>query len=148
MKKIGCFRQDGQNFSGNITTLQFSVQARLIPNEQKAGINAPDYLLVQTKAGGYHPEIGGAWKRVKPEDKTPYLQVEIDDPSCTRPILATLWKAEDGMWYLFWNRHAISEQDAESFYVQDELKPPVGWHRPVQKITTYLQELYPDLVVS
>lgn len=147
MKKIGCFREDGQNFSGNITTLQFSVQARLVPNQNKIGANAPDFNLVQTKTNGYQPEIGHAWKRISREDNTPYLEVEIDDPSCQHPILATLWQSEDGLWYLFWNRHATGSHDAEKLFVQEELKPQMAWHRAPQKMTNFLQELFPQLVV-
>jgi len=147
MKKIGCFRQDGQNFNGNITTLQFSVQACIMPNENKTGVQDADYVIVQTKAGGYQPEIGSARQCYTRTDKTPYLAIEIDDPSCHHPILATLWKAEDGLYYLFWNRHRAGSQDVESFYVQEELKPPMAWHRAPQKITAYLQELFPQLVV-
>ena len=121
MKKIGCFRQDGQGFNGNITTLQFSVQAQLVPNDNKTGAGAPDYGLVQTKNGIYQPEIGNAWKRVSRKDNVPYLEVEIDDPSCQRPIFSTLWRAEDGLWYLFWNRSVAEGHDAENLYVQEEL---------------------------
>jgi len=147
MKKIGCFRQDKDQFSGNITTLQFSVQARLIPNENKNGAAAPDYLLVQTKASGYCPEIGHGWARKTRDGLTDYVEIEIDDPSCQHPILATLWRAEDGLWYLFWNRHAVGDHDAESLYVQEELKPPLAWHRKPQKMTAYLQELFPQLAL-
>ena len=146
MKKIGCFREDGQVFSGNITTLQFSVQAKLVPHEH-AGGGVPDFRLVQTKAGGYMPEIGHARKRISREDGTAYLEVEIDDPSCSHPIFATLWQAADGLWYLFWNRHATGSQDAEKLYVQEELKPQMAWHRAPQKMTNFLQELFPQLVV-
>jgi uncharacterized protein (DUF736 family) len=149
MKKIGCFRQDGKNFNGNITTLQFSVQARLVPNERKTTTDAiaPDYLLIHTKTGSYHPEIGHAWQRYTREDNVPYLEIEIDDPTCQRPILATLWRAEDGLWYLFWNRYATGDHDAEKLLVQEELKPPMAWQRAPQKMTAYLQELFPQLVI-
>ena len=147
MKKIGCFRQDGQTFSGNITTLQFSVQARLVPSENKVGVKSPDFRLVQTKTGGYQPEIGSAWKRLSREGNLPYLEVEIDDPSCQHPILATLWQTQDGLWYLFWNRNAHGNHDAESLYIQEELKPQLAWHRVPQKATHFLQELFPQLVI-
>ena len=146
MKKIGCFRQDNAHFCGNITTLQFSVQARLVPVEGKDAAAAPDYRLVQTKANGYAPEIGAGWKR-RTRDGHDYIEVEIDDPSCLRPILAHLWRGDDGLWYLFWNRHATGTHDPESLYVQEELKPPMAWHRAPQKITAYLHELFPQLAI-
>jgi uncharacterized protein (DUF736 family) len=147
MKKIGCFRQDGDSFSGNITTLQFSVQARLIPNAQKKAVGDADYMIVQTKTGAYQPEIGAARVKYTREDHRLYLAVEIDDPSCRHPIYATLWQAEDGLWYLFWSRHVVGEPEAEGLYVQEELKPPIGWHRAPQRMTAYLQELFPQLVI-
>jgi uncharacterized protein (DUF736 family) len=143
MKKIGCFRQEGQSFSGNITTLQFSVSARLVPNDNKEGANAPDYLLVQAKAGGdFLPEIGSAWKKTSRQGNVPYLAVEIDDPSCNHPILATLWQVEDDMWVLFWSRYATGSEDAERLFVQEELKPPTGWHRQLQVNTQYMRETF------
>ncbi|MDR3450237.1 MAG: DUF736 domain-containing protein [Alphaproteobacteria bacterium] len=145
MKKIGCFRQDGENFSGNITTLQFSVQARLTPALHKRVASDADYILTQTKTGFYAPEIGSAWKRAN-ADGVAYLTVEIDDPTCRHPIAATLWQAEDGLWYLFWNRGSGSG-DAEKLLIQEELKPPMAWHRAPQKMTAYLQELFPQLVL-
>jgi uncharacterized protein (DUF736 family) len=144
MKKIGCFRQEGQSFNGNITTLQFSVAARLVPNEEKVGASSPDYLLVQdAKAESeYLPEIGSAWNKVSRQGNLPYLAVEIDDPSCQHPILATLWQAEDGLWYLYWNRFATGSEDAERLFVQEELKPPTGWHRQLQANSRYMKEVY------
>ncbi len=147
MKKIGCFRQDGENFSGNITTLQFTVQARIVPNAHKRTADDADYIIVQAKTGAYQAEIGSAWIKRTNEDHTLYLSVEIDDPSCRHPIHAVLWQAEDGLWNLFWSRHVAGNSEAEALYVQEELKPPAAWQRRPQKMTAYLQELFPQLVV-
>jgi uncharacterized protein (DUF736 family) len=145
MKKIGCFRKEGENFIGTITTLQLNVRARITAVENKISPSAADYIVTHVTGGSFAPELGAAWKRHSKDHGAPYIMVEIDDPSCAEPIAAVLWKGKDDYYYLYWDRNSSGDHIAERLLVQEELKPQLGIMGLPERVTAYVAQIVPEL---
>lgn len=104
MSLIGQFNRTKSGYAGRVRTLGLDVELVLVPAEQSAAENAPDYRVHL----GYDddgPEVGAGWKRTG-EKAGDYVSLQLDDPSFGHPIRANLFQSADdkSAWGLHWNR--------------------------------------------
>ena len=101
MNTIGTFRQDGENFIGNVNTLAFSGSVTIEPIREKRGENSPDF---QVFARSNRAQVGAARKKLSEAGKD-YLSMRLDDPSFPAPIFCRLvrFEGEEGH-RLIWSR--------------------------------------------
>ncbi len=104
MPQIGAFTVRDGRYSGFIRTLTVNAKIRLEPTRQKGPgepkADAPDYRVYSGVC-----ELGAAWRRGGESGGTPYLSVELDDPSFPAPIRAALFENErEGTAVLVWKR--------------------------------------------
>ncbi|MBO9707985.1 MAG: DUF736 domain-containing protein [Caulobacter sp.] len=100
MSTIGTFKTVGDEFHGDVFTLELQLQGvRFVPTTDRTGENAPSHLVYAGRV-----EIGVAWPQ-KTGDGRPYHSVKFDDASLSNPINANLFKDEvgDGR-TLIWSR--------------------------------------------
>jgi uncharacterized protein (DUF736 family) len=97
MSVIGTFVPTADGYVGHIRTLTVRRRVRIMVNEHAETANAPDFKLMCGET-----EIGAAWKALT-KDERPYLSVQIDDPSWSAPIRASLFEHE-GSAQLVWVR--------------------------------------------
>ena len=147
MKKIGCFRQDEQEFSGTITLLQTDIKARIVPIRHKGSPRAPDFLILKDGSDNFVGELGSAWQKHSTEHNIPFLDVILDSPALPHPVNAILCEGSDGLWYLYWDRILVGEQMLQTLYVQEELKPGLGI-RPISRLTPHILKFFPDLAYA
>lgn len=147
MKKIGCFRQEANAWTGTIAVMPFETQARIVPAPSPPSAESPDYLVQKGPGNdGFAIELGHGWVRHSRERNVNYIDISLDDPSLPRAIHGILWQdPADGLWYLYWDRNVRGEHAMERLYVQEELKPQIGI-RPLSRITAHMMLFYPDLV--
>jgi hypothetical protein len=100
--------------------------------------------LIDKRKSGYAAELGVAWQRCTRDGKHPYLQAELDDPTCPHPINAILCEGVDGVHYLYWDRNMTGDHIAERLYVQEEAKPQLGI-TGAKNITDRQREFFPSL---
>ena len=100
MANIGTFRKTGNEYTGEIATLDLQARnVRLIPETRATGDNAPSHRVYVGRA-----EIGAAWEKVS-QDGRVYLGLKLDDPSFSQPIYANLFDDEGGETHsLVWSR--------------------------------------------
>ncbi|NQE65557.1 DUF736 domain-containing protein [Caulobacter sp. RHG1] len=100
MATIGTFKKIGDEFQGDIFTLELQVQGvRFVPVSGRAGENPPSHLIHAGRV-----EIGVAWAQ-KTADGRPYHSVKLDDASLSAPINANLYETETSEEYnLIWSR--------------------------------------------
>ena len=100
MATIGTFKKMGDEFQGEIFTLELQVQGvRCVPAPGRGGDNPPSHLIYAGRV-----EIGVAWVQ-KTADGRPYHSVKLDDASLSAPINANLYENETGDEYtLIWSR--------------------------------------------
>jgi uncharacterized protein (DUF736 family) len=100
MSMIGRFTasRDG-GYQGTIRTLTIQAKTRIVPNDDKAGDNPPDYrfFIGQTQIGASWPAQSGG------EEPKAYQRVVLDDPMFPEPIRAALFE-EDNEARLVWTR--------------------------------------------
>lgn len=103
MPQIGQFTAENENFVGRVHTLTLYRELTIVPAEDSATENAPDYRVHHGDADG--PEIGAAWKRTG-EKAGEYLSVLLDDPALPQPIRANLFQngSDKTSWSLHWSR--------------------------------------------
>jgi uncharacterized protein (DUF736 family) len=100
MANIGSFKKVGQEYQGEIVTLQMQARGvRIAPEADRGNDKAPSHRVFAGKA-----EIGAAWTETSKAGRD-YLSVKLDDPSFAAPIYANLFEAEgeDGF-SLVWTR--------------------------------------------
>ncbi|MFQ6548558.1 DUF736 domain-containing protein [Aestuariibius sp. 2305UL40-4] len=86
MATIGTFKKTGNEYVGEIVTLNVQAQnVRIVPEDSAPGENAPSHRVFVGRA-----EIGAAWSKRSNEDRD-YLSLKLDDPSFTQPIYANLF---------------------------------------------------------
>ena len=102
MATIGTFKTSGDEFLGEIITLQVQAKnVRIVPDSPRPADNSPSHRVYVGRA-----EIGAAWSMTSAEGR-PYLTVKLDDPSFSAPIFANLVGDEDGAGHtLTWIRSA------------------------------------------
>ncbi len=99
MATIGSFKKVGNDFQGEINTLNLSRSVRIVAEANRASENAPSHRVYVGRA-----EIGAAWSK-RSEEGRDYLSLKLDDPSFTAPIYANLFDDEGGEGYtLLWSR--------------------------------------------
>ena len=100
MAQIGSFTAKDGKYTGTIRTMTINVKAQLVPNKKKAIESAPDFRIY---AGG--AELGAAWREESKGGETPYLSVQLDDPSFASPIRAAFFENEaEGTGVMVWTR--------------------------------------------
>ncbi|WP_419914873.1 DUF736 domain-containing protein [Hoeflea sp.] len=100
MATIGTFKRTGNEFVGEIVTLNVKAQnVRIVPEDGQAGDNAPSHRVYVDRA-----EIGAGWSKRSNENRD-YLSLKLDDPSFNQPIYANLF-ADGGeeTYSLIWSR--------------------------------------------
>ena len=99
MANIGSFKRVGNDFQGEINTLNLAKSVRIVAEANRASENAPSHRVYVGRA-----EIGAAWSK-RSEEGRDYLSLKLDDPSFTAPIYANLFDDEGGEGYtLLWSR--------------------------------------------
>jgi uncharacterized protein (DUF736 family) len=100
MANIGNFKKLGDEFQGEIVTLQMQAKnVRFTPEEDRGNDKAPSHRVFAGRA-----EIGAAWTETSKAGRE-YLSVKLDDPSFAAPIYANLFEAEGEDGYnLVWTR--------------------------------------------
>jgi uncharacterized protein (DUF736 family) len=99
MANIGSFKKVGNDFQGEINTLNLAKSVRIVAEANRASENAPSHRVYVGRA-----EIGAAWSK-RSEEGRDYLSLKLDDPSFTAPIYANLFDDEGGEGYtLLWSR--------------------------------------------
>ncbi len=145
MKKIGCFRKDGQEFNGRINLVHLEIEAKIVPVQKKASSRSHDFQIFKSGKDSFMSELGIGWQKYSPNDRIPYLDLNLDDPSFPHAINGVLCEGGDGLWHLYWSRVGIQEEMIETLYVQEELKPQLGI-RPIANLTLNILRFYPELV--
>ena len=100
MATIGIFKKVGNDFQGEINTLNLSKAVRIVAEQNRSSNeNAPSHRVFVGRA-----EIGAAWSK-RSEEGRDYLSLKLADPSFTAPIYANLFDDEGGEGYtLLWSR--------------------------------------------
>ena len=100
MATIGSFKKVGNDFQGEIITLNLNKAVRIIAEQNRSSNeNAPSHRIFVGRA-----EIGAAWSK-RSEEGRDYLSLKLDDPSFNTPIYANLFDDEGGEGYtLLWSR--------------------------------------------
>ncbi|UPJ48470.1 DUF736 domain-containing protein [Bradyrhizobium sp. 200] len=100
MANIGSFKKVGNDFQGEIITLNLNKAVRIVAEQNRSSNeNAPSHRVFVGRA-----EIGAAWSK-RSEEGRDYLSLKLDDPSFTAPIYANLFEDEGGEGYtLLWSR--------------------------------------------
>ena len=100
MATIGSFKKVGNDFQGEIITLNLNKAVRIIAEQNRSSNeNAPSHRIFVGRA-----EIGAAWSK-RSEEGRDYLSLKLDDPSFNAPIYANLFDDEGGEGYsLLWSR--------------------------------------------
>ncbi|BAM86851.1 hypothetical protein S58_08400 [Bradyrhizobium oligotrophicum S58] len=100
MASIGSFKKVGDDFQGEIITLNLKAKGvRIVPEVNRSSENAPSHRVYTGRV-----EIGAAWAR-RSEEGRDYLSLKLDDPSFNAPIYANLFEDEGGEGYtLLWSR--------------------------------------------
>jgi uncharacterized protein (DUF736 family) len=100
MATIGSFKKVGNDFQGEISTLNLKAKGvRIVAESNRASENAPSHRVYVGRV-----EIGAAWSK-RSEEGREYLSLKLDDPSFTAPIYANLFDGEGGEDYnLLWSR--------------------------------------------
>ncbi len=100
MANIGSFKKVGQEYQGDIVTLQMQARGvRIVPEDNRSNDKAPSHRVFAGKA-----EIGACWAE-KSKGGANYLSVKLDDPSFTQPIYCNLFEAEGEEGFsLVWTR--------------------------------------------
>ncbi|NPU66389.1 MULTISPECIES: DUF736 domain-containing protein [Bradyrhizobium] len=100
MASIGSFKKVGDDFQGEIITLNLKAKGvRIVSETNRSSENAPSHRVYTGRV-----EIGAAWAR-RSEEGRDYLSLKLDDPSFNAPIYANLFEDEGGEGYtLLWSR--------------------------------------------
>ena len=99
MATIGAFKKSGNEYTGEIVTLNVQAQnVRIVPETNQTSENALSHRILVGRA-----EIGAAWSKTSNEGRD-YLGLKLDDPSFTAPIYANLFDDEDDSYSLIWSR--------------------------------------------
>ncbi|ACB97267.1 protein of unknown function DUF736 (plasmid) [Beijerinckia indica subsp. indica ATCC 9039] len=101
MATIGSFTRTQDNtLVGRINTLTIQTRATLVPIPMRTNDNAPHYRIVTPKG----VELGAAWMKTS-DMGNEYLSVQLDDPSFTSTIYASLVEVEgERELQLLWSR--------------------------------------------
>jgi uncharacterized protein (DUF736 family) len=100
MSVIGTFVPTADGYVGHIRTLTVRRRVRIAINEHTEIASSPDFKLLCGDT-----EIGAAWKALTKDDR-PYLSIQIDDPSWSAPVRASLFE-HDGFAQLVWSRKSM-----------------------------------------
>lgn len=105
---IGRFnRQADDTFTGNISTLIMNKRVRIVPAEDQANPDAPQYRILSRGC-----EIGAGWDaRTNETPPRPYLSILLDSPELPAPVRVALFEGESDH-YLIWKRRKAQDGEA------------------------------------
>ena len=97
---IGRFqRKADDTFTGFINTFTISKRVRIVPTDERANADAPDYRVLSRGC-----EYGAAWDAQTNETPPrPYLSIVLDSPELPTPVRVALFEGENDH-YLIWRR--------------------------------------------
>ncbi len=148
MRRIGIFELVDGEYVGHIATLHFKCQAIIKDNPYRTSTAEPAYVVLVKNPGAeiLCADLGYAWDKTTDSNHVPYMTVHLDDPSFPKTIVAVLIKGHDNVYNLFWDRVTINDEDIETQFVSEELKPYVAVLRPLENPPSqYLLSIYPSL---
>ncbi|MDN7353313.1 DUF736 domain-containing protein [Acetobacter senegalensis] len=104
MIRLGTFTRTTNGFFGQITTFLMEDDLSILPIEDPATENTPDYCVLRGLEDDA-AQVGCAWAR-QGERIGLWLAVMIDDPLFARPLRARLLpdRDEHDTFHLVWNR--------------------------------------------
>ncbi|MFT8797203.1 MULTISPECIES: DUF736 domain-containing protein [Alphaproteobacteria] len=104
MIRLGTFTRTTNGFFGQITTFLMEDELSILPIEDPATENTPDYRVLRGLEDDAI-QVGCAWAR-QGERVGLWLAVMIDDPLFARPLRARLLpdRDEHDTFHLVWNR--------------------------------------------
>ena len=106
MQKVGYLKEghaeSGENYRGQISTLDFTAAVSLIKNTQKNSDKSPDFEIFAEGKQGNQVKVGAAWKKQSP--KCQFLNLKIDDPSLSDVLYFKAFKEDDDSWKIVWQR--------------------------------------------
>lgn len=94
MSNIGNFKKDGETYIGHITLLKSKIGVHLVPVEEKANEQSPDYHLIRP---ANKSKVGAAWIKKSNSTGNEFLSVAIDG---LRSLKLGLFRDEDGAYNL------------------------------------------------
>lgn len=104
---IGNFKPSrGGGWEGEVRTLVANAKVRFVPNDDRAGPNAPAFRVMVGSS-----RIGDAWEaRWGGDHSRSYFRLSLDDPFLSAPLSAALFPDEEGAGaQLVWTRPANDE---------------------------------------
>ncbi|AAK24649.1 DUF736 domain-containing protein [Caulobacter vibrioides] len=104
---IGAFKPSRSGgWEGTVRTLVVNAKVRLVPNDDRAGPNAPTFRVMMGSS-----RIGDAWEaRWGSDGGRSYFRVSLDDPFLRMPLSAALFPDEEGAnAQLVWTRPSKDE---------------------------------------
>ncbi len=146
LRRIGVFELVDGEYVGHIAMINFKCKAVIKDNPYRTSTAEPEYVVQQIDAELFYADIGYAWDRKTDGHHVPYLSVHLDDPAFPKTIVCVLVKGHKNLYYLYWDRVTISDEDIEKQYIHEELQPYTAVLRPlVNPPTKYLIEIYESL---
>ena len=120
MSKIGYLKKvtnpdsfDGDEFHGEISTLQINLNIKLLPNKDSMSANAPNFIIYALMSSGSEIPIGGAWQKQKMQvsgGTLEFLSISIDDPSLPNPLNVAAFKQDESNYDITWRRRQSTQQ--------------------------------------
>lgn len=107
---IGRFQKKAdETFPGNISTLIMNKRVRIVPVDDQANPDAPQYRILS-----HGCEIGAGWDAQTNETPPrPYLSIVLDGPELPAPVRVALFEGESDH-YLIWRRRKERDGEARS----------------------------------
>lgn len=111
MRKIGFLTAynngNYEELNGEIKTLAFQIRIKLVPDNMRTNMKAPDYIIFANQGGNDDIEIGAAWKKSKQKtdvDVSEFLSLSIDDMSLPETLNVHAYKNDRGGYDISWRR--------------------------------------------
>ncbi|PVM84437.1 DUF736 domain-containing protein [Caulobacter radicis] len=122
---IGNFKPSrGGGWEGEFRTLVANAKVRFVPNDDRAGPNAPAFRVMLGSS-----RIGDAWEARWGGDRArSFFRVSLDDPFLPAPVSAALFPDEEGVSaQLVWTRPPKEEDnDQARRKTQEEARAATG----------------------
>ena len=104
--------QNGEFLSGYIQTLEISLQLRLYPIREPAGVNSPSHRIFALGKDNSEIEIGAGWtKTMSNPDRfgEEFLSISIDDPSLPQALNVAAFKEDNSENYVITFRRRMAK---------------------------------------
>lgn len=146
MRRIGVFEKVDGEYVGHIAMANFKCEAVIKDNPYRTSMAEPDFVVQHKNAELFYSDLGYAWDKKTGGHHVPYLLVHLDDPTFPKTVACVLVKGPKNLYFLYWDRVTITDDDIEIPYIHEELQPYVAVLRPlVNPPTQYLISIYESL---